>query len=115
MAATTRQRMKKQLTIGEIDDQLIALHRRLSDAAGDPPPGTGLIIANCLAVIDAVSDKIEVQGLEQDAIVLGKLTDELQGATNELNELKATLEQIAAVAEFGAALLNTVASILPLL
>jgi hypothetical protein len=74
-----------------------------------------LIIANCLAAIDAVLDKTEVQGLHQDAIVLGKLTDELQGATNMLNELKATLEQIAAVAEFDAALLNTVASIMPLL
>jgi len=68
-----------------------------------------------MAAIEAVLDKIEVQGLHQDALVLGKLTDELQGATNELNELKATLEQIAAVAEFGAALLNTVASLLPLL
>jgi hypothetical protein len=115
MAVTTRRRKKKQRTIGEIDDQLTALHQRLSDAAGAPPPGTGLIIASCLAAIDAVLDKIEVQGLHQDALVLGKLTDELQGATNELNELKATLEQIAAVAEFGAALLNTVASILPLL
>jgi hypothetical protein len=106
---------EKQLTISEIDDQLTALHRRLSDAAGDPPPGTGLIIANCLAAIDAVLDKIEVQGLHQDAIVLGKLTDELQGATNMLNELKATIQRIAAVAELGAALLNTVVSILPLL
>jgi hypothetical protein len=106
---------KKKLTIGEVDDRLAALHHRLTDISGAPPPGTGVLIADCLICIEAVMNKIEVQGLHDDAVVLGKLKDELQGATDDLKKLKETLEQIAAVAAFGAALLNTAASILPLL
>jgi hypothetical protein len=62
-----------------------------------------------------VLNQIIVQSLHQDAQILGKLTAQLKDPTNQLVQLKNTLRQLAQVAALGAPVLNTIASVLPML
>jgi hypothetical protein len=102
-------------TVGEIEDLLTACFQRLSAALFNPPTGQAQNISDAMNIIQTVLNEMIVKGLHRDAQVLGKLTTVLTDKTAELVKLKETLKQMAEIAAFGAALLNTMASIIPIL
>ena len=102
-------------TIGEIEDLLTGAYQKLSVALRNPPPGQGQNIVDALNLIEWLLNQLIIQGLHQDAIILGKLADQLKNATAQLTQLKAVLTQLQQVAALGTSLLNTIGSILPVL
>ncbi len=111
----TAQSAASTITVGEVEDLLNGAYSKLSIALRNPPDGQLDAIVNALNLIEWVLNQIIIQGLHQDAQILGKLSSQLQNATDELVELKNDLTQLAQVAALGASLLNTIGSILPLL
>jgi hypothetical protein len=103
------------ITVGEVEDLLNGAYKKLSIALRNPPAGQLQTIVESLNLIEWMLNQIIVQGLHQDAQILGKLSTQLTNATNQLNQLKNDLTQLAQVAALGASLLNTIGSILPLL
>jgi len=110
-----RARANAPLTVGEVEDLLNSLYDRLSVALRDPPDGQLDAIVSALNIIEWTLDEIIKQDLHHDAVILGRLADELKGPTDQLVKLKNDLQQLAQVAALGAALLNTIGSVLPLL
>jgi hypothetical protein len=110
-----RTRARKSLTIGEVEDRLNGLYSKLSIALRNPPPGQLTAIVAALNLTEWTLNQIIIQNLHQDAQILGKLTTQLKDPTNQLVQLKNTLQQLAQVTAFGVSVLNTIGSILPLL
>ncbi len=105
----------RSITVGEVEDLLNGAYSKLSTALRNPPAGQLQNIVDALNLIEWVLNQIIIQDLRQDAAVLGKLARVLRSATDQLNKLKDVLTQLSQVAALGASLLNTLASILPLL
>jgi hypothetical protein len=106
---------RRKKTVGQVEDLLKNLYQRLAQASKDPPSGQGANIGNAMNAVEWVLGQIDEQHLHHDAEMLRTLRHALDDATDKLRDLKATLKQMADAAALGAALLNTIASVIPLL
>jgi hypothetical protein len=115
MTRAPRTARSRSVTVGEVEDRLNNLYDRLSMALRNPPDNQ---LDNILSALDDVEwtlNKIIIDELHRDAAIVAGLSAMLTGATQKLAARRTTLQNLAQVVALGAALLNTIASVIPLL
>jgi hypothetical protein len=115
LVAQKPQKPSQPLTVGDVLMLLSNAYVEFSQALDDAPAPVAPLLRTAKSLVRWAQDQITEQELHSDAQILTKLTEQLKDPTGKLTDLKNTLQQLQAAAGVAADVLNTIASILPLL
>ena len=102
-------------TVGDVAILLSDAYVAFSEALDDAPPELAPLLQSAASLVRWTQDQLETQGLHDDAQALQKLTGQLNDPTGKLAQLKNVLQELQQAAEVAAAVVDSAASLLPLL